>query len=751
MPQETLTFPPLYCLIGAYRLAHDPSLYKPMWTKCSKAAKQAIILSSLWAILSWPLQSLFVRYFMSASASVAGFGAVYSKLVETAGVTGDSLAFRIPVPSFQTFATFMFVMGQVDAIMQFCLRRKLRECRNTAYIQTVRSRGKAADWWSEYTEEFANPPIEKAIRDAKKQGCYLNLASPLVRFFILKVFLLPMQFLPFFGMALGAALRSLSYGRLLHQNFFQAKRMSPLQVQLWITERQSAYRSFGFVAALMERIPLIGLIFSVSNQIGAAMWAHDLEKRQQTFHSSSSAKSVELEEYKKKPSLNKLYKQVRHDQIPDDDDGDSGHGGNGGKGEHSSSPSHSLLPGGKRGGEGGGFKADGLAVLRRGVDERATAVFTCLSFTFPLKLISPLISARNASLDILNRTPLNLSPPSTRGSECKAPSVMYILGYGGGLVSGDSVDLDVDVGSGCSLLILTQGSTKVFKTRNSRPTQGVSTAALPRTSEQRAGEGVGGEMVTRQTSRFLIRKNATLVLLPDPVTCFASARYDQTQRFDLRDRNTSSLIMLDWITPGRTCVSPTRSASNAAKLNHLDAHTPSPSPYTNPAREMKNYSIPTRDPELWSFDLYRSRNQVRTCPPPQPVATDLLLLSQAPSTDSTQDAATGLKPTDLARRNHPYGCYATLMLAGPDAEGIVKRLTDEFDAIQQRPSTKVDPREVIWSLSHLQHEAIGADRGTVVVRIAASDSQTVRKWLSERLVSLETVLGTHLYRQALGS
>lgn len=73
-----------------------------MWTKCSKAAKQAIILSSLWAILSWPLQSLFVRYFMSASASVAGFGAVYSKLVETAGVTGDSLAFRIPVPSFQS-------------------------------------------------------------------------------------------------------------------------------------------------------------------------------------------------------------------------------------------------------------------------------------------------------------------------------------------------------------------------------------------------------------------------------------------------------------------------------------------------------------------------------------------------------------------------------------------------------------------------------------------------------------------------
>ena len=31
---------------------------------------------------------------------------------------------------------------------------------------------------------------------------------------------------------------------------------------------------FGFTAALVERIPIIGLIFSVSNRIGAAMWAH---------------------------------------------------------------------------------------------------------------------------------------------------------------------------------------------------------------------------------------------------------------------------------------------------------------------------------------------------------------------------------------------------------------------------------------------------------------------------------------------
>lgn len=41
--------------------------------------------------------------------------------------------------------------------------------------------------------------------------------------------------------------------------------------------------AFGFVAALLEGLPVVGLVFSISNRIGAAMWAHDLEKRQHLF------------------------------------------------------------------------------------------------------------------------------------------------------------------------------------------------------------------------------------------------------------------------------------------------------------------------------------------------------------------------------------------------------------------------------------------------------------------------------------
>lgn len=45
-----------------------------------------------------------------------------------------------------------------------------------------------------------------------------------------------------------------------------------------MTERQFEYRAFGLAAALLESLPLVGLAFSISNRVGAAMYAHDLEK-----------------------------------------------------------------------------------------------------------------------------------------------------------------------------------------------------------------------------------------------------------------------------------------------------------------------------------------------------------------------------------------------------------------------------------------------------------------------------------------
>lgn len=69
--------------------------------------------------------------------------------------------------------------------------------------------------------------------------------------------------------------------------------MTPHQVAIFMEERKWDYRCnlslltsslsmfltdvfpvFGFAAALLENIPIFGLIFTISNRVGAAMWAH---------------------------------------------------------------------------------------------------------------------------------------------------------------------------------------------------------------------------------------------------------------------------------------------------------------------------------------------------------------------------------------------------------------------------------------------------------------------------------------------
>ena len=70
--------------------------------------------------------------------------------------------------------------------------------------------------------------------------------------------------------------------------------MTPKEIDIFIEERKWDYRgiiysfisvgsslltrfiAFGFVASLLERLPFVGLLFSITNQVGAAMWAHGM-------------------------------------------------------------------------------------------------------------------------------------------------------------------------------------------------------------------------------------------------------------------------------------------------------------------------------------------------------------------------------------------------------------------------------------------------------------------------------------------
>ncbi|GAA5961832.1 hypothetical protein JCM3765_004088 [Sporobolomyces pararoseus] len=281
MPVELLPFPPLYCIVGAYRLVTDPALYQPIWKRSRSSLKSALLISLPLLLLSLPLTRLYVVYILSRSP-------LSPKNIHDAQLLGVS-----PVQ----YTAWMLVLGQVSLLVEWKLKRELKKSREEVYDRTVQSRGKPLEFWGPYVEEWKAPPFERAKRSAERQSFYKKLTSPIFRMLVLRVLLTPLSFIPGLALCVMSSIRSLTLARQLHQSYFKAKRMTPTEIELWMVERQKEYRMFGFFAAILERVPLFGLVFSISNRIGAAMYAHDLEKRQHEF-SSGNLKPTKVYESK---------------------------------------------------------------------------------------------------------------------------------------------------------------------------------------------------------------------------------------------------------------------------------------------------------------------------------------------------------------------------------------------------------------------------------------------------------------------
>ncbi len=114
-------------------------------------------------------------------------------------------------------------------------------------------------------------------------------------------------------------------------------------------------------------------------------------------------------------------------------------------------------------------------------------------------------------------SPLRLLTPTNHGDA----AWIYTSTYGGGLVDGDFISLRVRVEQGAAAFLSTQASTKVY----------------------RSSRGSDVEMHAE------VECDGVLVVVPDPVVCFASSRYRQTQRVDVSQG--AGLVLVDWVTSGR--------------------------------------------------------------------------------------------------------------------------------------------------------------------------------------------------------
>ncbi|KAJ6589930.1 hypothetical protein DFH09DRAFT_1140459 [Mycena vulgaris] len=272
-----LQFPPSYVLVGVYRFFTDKLLYVPAWQKCQHGVQRGAAVGLVWTFLTFGIQKKFIEFFLANSPRVTG-------------LSNDTMfGYKIPF-SVHTYAAVLLLGSQITYILRFFLSRNIGVARERAWDQTVASRGKGPDFWLPYVEEWANPPhVAVDTWTNRFQEKWLGGVS---MFIIKRVLLIPFNFYPGVGIILAAWFKGLGTAHNLHRQYFSAKKMTDKEIAVFMEERKWDYRTFGFTAALLEGLPILGLIFTISNRVGAAMWAHDLEKRQHFVAASRSHETL---------------------------------------------------------------------------------------------------------------------------------------------------------------------------------------------------------------------------------------------------------------------------------------------------------------------------------------------------------------------------------------------------------------------------------------------------------------------------
>ena len=126
---------------------------------------------------------------------------------------------------------------------------------------------------------------------------------------------------------------------------------------------------------------------------------------------------------------------------------------------------------------------------------------------------------------VTHRSPARLLPYKAALASAAGATNVAIGSYGGGLLGGDVVQLDLMAEPKAKLVVGTQASTKVYRAR-------------------------GGRGPARQELNATVEKDALLVWAPDPLVPFAQSGYAGDQRFALEPG--ASLVAIDWLGAGRT-------------------------------------------------------------------------------------------------------------------------------------------------------------------------------------------------------
>jgi urease accessory protein len=285
--------------------------------------------------------------------------------------------------------------------------------------------------------------------------------------------------------------------------------------------------------------------------------------------------------------------------------------------------------------------------------------------------------------------PLKLVSPAPLRTEDQLIHTVYLLTYGGGLVAGDAIDLHVVIEKTTRLVLLTQGSTKLFKSP-------------------------GRDVVSKQCMTANIAPGSALCYLPDPVQPFEKSCFEQKQVYNIQVPSsgfsaTGSLCILDWVSNGR------------------------------PANG-----------EDWSFFHYGSKNEIFLCDPggkQRLLLRDAMLLNDGGNDNSIAAHMDGLAVLGTLILFGPL--FKKLGQFFMDEFKVLPRIGGrKWDSSSESGDEDVDPAAARRLERQRQEKEDGllwsaaSVRGCVVVKFGARELEHGRKFLRSMLTGDGTVEAT---------
>ncbi|GLD93411.1 hypothetical protein PINS_up002003 [Pythium insidiosum] len=286
-----------------------------------------------------------------------------------------------------------------------------------------------------------------------------------------------------------------------------------------------------------------------------------------------------------------------------------------------------------------------------------------------------------------------------------------MLGYGGGLVGGDSIDVTCSIDAGaCGASVWTaadcQRVSAATDTWCSMLTHRIMCAVIAqlfcaRRRRPRCFKATASADCVTQTFSFDLAAQATLALLPDPITCFERAKYRQKQV--VRLEKGASLVLVDWLTSGR-------------KRNFLSSGS------INEKR--------TEIHEHWDFDEYDSQTDVY-------LDGTIVLSDRVRLCDD--------EPTALRKRMQGAHVLGVMVVLGPQMKRISDRLLELSQRKRLHHAKDITPQGRLASDTDfpgvLSSASALGDTGGVIARFIADDAETAMMYMRSILAPLEEGLG----------